>query len=300
MSSQRRYDGERTPLLQQNGQPGEPGHTRTVDFDKEGDAGNPRDWPLSRKSIQIVQIFFLALICPMASSMFAPAKAEISASFGTSKQIVLLGQSGFMIGLGTGPLFLAPMSETFGRRPLFVICLAIFTLFQIPTALSPNVATFIAVRTLSGFLGSVGVANGGGSIFDMFEVHQRAVVLGVYLVAPLFGPTLGPLLGGLIVGSLQWRWIFWTTTIVSATVTVVIYFFLYETNATTILLLRKRELEKRYPDRKFEVEGVSELSIPQKISQVITSSHDCASFANILFNRTVPVPSVSSSPNRSS
>jgi len=184
MSSKSRHGGtERTPLL-------EDGHrdssaTIQVRFDKDGDDDNPREWSSRRKTTQVVQIFFLALVCPMAASVFAPAIDQMSESFQTSKQIVLLGQSCFMFGLGTGPLFLAPMSETFGRRPLFVLNLAVFTLLQIPTALAPNVATFIASRTLSGFVGSVGVANGGGSIFDMFETHQRAMVLGVYLIAPL-------------------------------------------------------------------------------------------------------------------
>jgi MFS family permease len=184
MGRKRRHQhSERSPLLQDTSR--DHSNPIKVDFDKFGDAGNPREWSLSRKIAQVVQIFLLALICPMASSVFAPAIDQISEEFGASKQVVLLGQSTFMFGLGTGPLFLAPMSETFGRRPLFVICLALFTLLQIPTALAPDVATFIAIRTLSGLVGSVGVANGGGSIFDMFETHERAMVLGVYLVGPL-------------------------------------------------------------------------------------------------------------------
>lgn len=66
--------------------------------------------------------------------------------------------------LGIGPLILAPLSETFGRRKLYIVCFAIFSLLQIPSALSPNIACLIAMRTLSGFFGSVGIANGGGTI----------------------------------------------------------------------------------------------------------------------------------------
>ena len=243
-------------------------YTKTVQFDEDGDGGNPREWPLRRKLFQVAQIFVLALVCPMASSIFAPAIDNMAETFNTSKRIVLLGQSGFMIGLGTGPLLLAPLSETFGRRILFVLNLAVFTVVQISVALAPNVATFITFRTISGFVGSVGVANGGGSIFDMFETHQRAMVLGVYLVGPLFGPTLGPLIGGLIVGSLQWRWIFWIVMIISGAVTTFVYFFLHETNATVILQTRKKTLSSKNPDVQYEVEGVSDQSILTKVAQV--------------------------------
>lgn len=136
---------------------------------------------------------------------------------------------------------------------------------QIPTALSPNIASFIAFRALSGFFGSVGVANGGGSIFDMFDVHERAPVLGFYLTAPLVAPSIGPLLGSVIVRSLDWRWIFWCMCILAAFVTTFIYFFLYETNPVAILQARKSELQKKHPDVEYEVEGASEESIPKKI-----------------------------------
>ena len=172
--------------------------------------------------------------------------------------------------LGTAPLFLATMSETFGRRPLFVICLAIFTLIQIPTALSQNTAMFAIFRLLSGLSGSVGVANSGGCIFDMFETHERAIVLGIYLTGPLLDPTLGPLIGGPIVGSMDWRWIFWFLLIISAVVTIKIYFFLPETNATVVLQQRKKELEGRHADMEYEVHGVSNQSILQQVKQNCT------------------------------
>ena len=106
--------------------------------------------------------------------------------------------------LGIFPLVLAPMSETFGRRPVFLVNLAIFTLLQIPTALGPNIGSFIALRTLSGVSGSVGVANGGGSVSDLFQTSERATVLGYYLLGPLLGPTLGPLIGA-VSSSLTYR-----------------------------------------------------------------------------------------------
>jgi len=71
----------------------------------------------------------------------------------------------------------------------------------------------VAMRTISGFFGSrwsyaiikrteltdhtgVGIANGGGTISDMFEPSERAGIFGWYLLGPLLGPTLGPLFGG--------------------------------------------------------------------------------------------------------
>jgi multidrug resistance protein len=156
----------------------------------------------------------------------------------------LLGTTGFVIMLGVGPLILAPLSETFGRRPLYLTCFTIFSLLQIPSALTPNIETLIFVRTMAGFFGSVSIANGGGTISDMCGPGERASIFGWYLLGPLLGPTIGPLLGGVIVQRLGWRWIFWVLTIVCSVNTIAGWVFLRETYAPVILANRKKQMEK--------------------------------------------------------
>ena len=155
----------------------------------------------------IATIATMSILAPVASSMFTPGVHQIAESLGTQVTTVVGCTTGFVTMLGIGPLILAPLSESFGRRTLYLLCFTMFTLMQIPSALSPNIGTLIAMRTLSGFFGSVGIANGGGSISDMFEPGSRASIYGWYLLGPLLGPTLGPALGGIIVQRLGWRWI---------------------------------------------------------------------------------------------
>lgn len=174
--------------------------------------------------------------------MFTPGIAEIAEDLNTSPTAVIATTTGFVIMLGIGPLILAPLSETFGRRNLYLTCFSTFALLQIPAALAPNIAFLIAVRSVAGFFGSVGIANGGGTISDMFVPSERAGVFGWYLLGPLLGPTLGPLFGGFIVEHLGWRWIFWIMTIVCAVNTLAGYFFLRETYAPVILQRLARKL----------------------------------------------------------
>lgn len=176
--------------------------------------------------------------------MFTPGINEIAKDLQTTTEAVIGTTTAYVATLGIGPLILAPLSETFGRRKLYLVCFSIFTLLQIPTALSPSIAFLIFIRTLAGFFGSVGIANGGGTLSDMFEPGERAGVFGWYLLGPLLGPTLGPLLGGLIIQRLNWRWIFWVTLVLSGTNTLLGYFFLRETYAPTILAKRKSRYER--------------------------------------------------------
>lgn len=185
--------------------------------------------------------------------MFTPGIQEIADGLHTSPDIVIGATTGFVVMLGFGPLLLAPLSETFGRRTVYLICFSLFTLLQIPTALSPNIETMIALRTLSGFLGSVGIANGGGTLSDMFVPEERAGVFGWYLLGPLLGPTLGPLIGGVIVQRLGWRWVFWILAILCGVNTTSGFLFLRETYAPVLLSNRKQQREKEEGDEGHEL-----------------------------------------------
>lgn len=180
------------------------------------DESNPKAWSKKKKLVNVAIIALMAILTPLASSMFTPGIAQIAQDLRTDEQSVIATTTGFVIMSGFGPLVLAPFSETFGRRVLYIWCFAVFTVLQIGAAVSPNVGTLIGLRAVSGFFGSkpyitdvfpansagvrkyhivhvanlatgVGLANGGGTISDMYEPSQRAGVFGWYLLGPLLG-----------------------------------------------------------------------------------------------------------------
>ncbi|GAB15784.1 putative 4-hydroxybenzoate/protocatechuate transporter [Arthrobacter globiformis NBRC 12137] len=55
-----------------------------------------------------------------------------------------------LVGVGIGALFIAPLSDRFGRRRLLVACVAWFSLFTIAVVFAPNVAMFGIFRLLAG------------------------------------------------------------------------------------------------------------------------------------------------------
>ncbi|OAG09147.1 MFS general substrate transporter [Paraphaeosphaeria sporulosa] len=263
---------ERTPLLQRWSDDEDTRPTlKLLDHPDE----DPRAWPRWRKLANVGVIATIhTVVSPLASSMFTPGISEIPEDLHTSPKAVIATTTDFVILLGIGPLILAPLSETFDLRNIYLICFAIFALLQIPTALAPNIAFLIVVRSVSGFFGSVGIANGGGTISDMFIPIERAGVFGWYLLGPLLGPTLGPLFGGFIVQRLGWRWIFWVMTIVCSVNTLAGYFFLRETYAPVILTHMKHRFEgsNRADDAtNYQFEGEDLRPLRQKLAHSLAS-----------------------------
>jgi multidrug resistance protein len=259
-----RHLDEESPLLERDSEDEERSHHH-LDFDQD-DERNPRAWPRSKKLCNVAIIACMSILSPLTSSIFTPGIHQIADGLHTTPDRIIATTTGFLIMLGLGPLVLAPLSETFGRRIVYVSCFSVFTLLHIPAALSPNVAFLIAIRTISGFFRSVGIANGGGTINDMFEPSGRASVYGWYLLGPVLGPVLGPLLGGFIVERLGWLWIYWVLTFICSCNTLAGYLFLKESYAPILLARQKKKLEQECGSRAtYSYEGQDQRPLSHKV-----------------------------------
>lgn len=147
--------------------------------------------------------------------MMAPGVPEIMAEFNNSStEASTFVVSIFVLGFAFGPLLMAPLSEIYGRTPVYHICNSLFVLFMVGCALSQNVGMLMAFRFLSGFVGVAVVTCGSGSIADMVPAEQRGGAMAVWSIGPMLGPVVGPVCAGFLVEAKGWRWVFWVTTIV--------------------------------------------------------------------------------------
>jgi MFS family permease len=87
------------------------------------------------------------------------------------------------------------------------------------------------------------ISNGGGTISDMYQSHERAGIFGWYLLGPLLGPSIGPLLGGIILSKLDWPWLFWVLLIICSVTIAGAFVFLKETYTPVLLAKRKQDKE---------------------------------------------------------
>jgi multidrug resistance protein len=150
-----------------------------------------------------------------------------------------------VLGLGIGPLYLAPLSELYGRRPVYIFSFSIFAILNVGCALAPSIGALTALRLLSGMAGSAGPSLGGASIGDLFIKEERGMAQALYGLGPTFGPVLGGILGAFILeGTGTWRWLMWITAIAPAATAILCIIFLRETYAPVLLRKKARRLQK--------------------------------------------------------
>lgn len=127
----------------------------------------------------------------MASPIYAPGRAEVAASFGVSMTVSILPVSLYNLGMAFGPVIASPLSETYGRRAVYLIVLPLFALFVLGVGFSQNMAAIIVCRFLAGTFASPGVAIASATIADMFAPSDRALPLILYYSTPWMGSLMG-------------------------------------------------------------------------------------------------------------
>jgi MFS transporter, DHA1 family, multidrug resistance protein len=164
------------------------------------------------------------------------------------------------------------MSEVpqIGRNPVYIGTLAVFVLFQIPTALATNFGMLLAFRFLTGFFGSPVLATGGATIGDMFGPRRRAYPMAIWGIAAVCGPVLGPLVGGFAAEARGWTWTIWELMWLSGFSLVFQFLFLPETSSTNILYRRTVRLRKLTGNNKLtcQPELMAENMTPRDIAMM--------------------------------
>lgn len=122
------------------------------------------------------------------STSYTSGVQQISEEFGASKTVVTLGLTVYLVGLAIGSMFTAPLSEIYGRKPVCVICLALFTILIIPCALAQSVTTLLVVRFFGAFFGSVMISTAPGMVADLVDDEHRALAFSIWSIGPLNGP----------------------------------------------------------------------------------------------------------------
>ncbi|KAJ5536993.1 hypothetical protein N7513_010179 [Penicillium frequentans] len=221
-----------------------------VDWDSEDDPANPKNWSMGYTAMGIIFLSWNTLVVVLYSTSYTSATAQIEEEFGQSETIVTLGLTFYLIGLAIGSMFMAPLSEVYGRKPVCVTCMLVFTAMIIPAALAKSITTLIVVRFIGALFGSVMISTAPGMVADMVDDEHRALAISIWSIGPLNGPVVGPVIGGFVTQYLGWRWMCWIVLILSG-VGLCFALILKEPYGPTLLQKKAARLRKETGDSRW-------------------------------------------------
>ncbi|CAI7644317.1 unnamed protein product [Penicillium manginii] len=208
------------------------------------DPEHPYNW--SRAYRWYITLVASALVVCVAygSSIVTGGLGLIQEKYNVSLEIAILTCSIMVCGFAVGPLLWSPLSEIIGRRPVYIISIGLYTIFNIPCALSPNIGGLLVCRFLCGVFSSSGLSLAGGTIADIWNIEERGMAIAYFAAAPYCGPVIGPIVTGWInVGTHRLDLFFWTN-MAFAGVILILVGSIPETYAPVILKKRAARMRK--------------------------------------------------------
>lgn len=222
-----------------------------VDYDGPNDVSNPRNWSKVYKWTLMIIISGLSMTTNITVLICAPAIPQIleefhSVSVLNSTLIVTI----WNLGAAIGCLFMGPLSEIYGRRPVYNLANLLFLLCIIAETQSKNVAMIIVFRCLGG-VSTATTALNPTIVGDMFSVEERGRAQSLLSLMPLIGPAIGPIFGGYIAQAKGWRWTFGLAGITSGTFSILFFLVYRESFDGTILRKKAARMRKESNDESF-------------------------------------------------
>ncbi|KAL2832819.1 major facilitator superfamily domain-containing protein [Aspergillus cavernicola] len=198
----------------------------TLDLDPLPSASNadPYNWPTWKKVINLVLVAFHACMSTLTASII-PAYEDISVDFGVSMQRASYLTSLQIAILGGAPLFWKPLSNRYGRRPIFLISTILSLVCNVGCAKSPTYASMAACRALTAFFISPAAAIGSAVVTETFFKKERGRYMGIWTLMVTLGVPVGPLIFGFVANRAGYRWIFWVLAIINGVQFVLYIFF---------------------------------------------------------------------------
>ncbi len=144
----------------------------------------------------------------IANDMIMPGMIKVVESFHGKESDIALSLTLYLLGGASLQLFLGPLSDRFGRRPVMLTGVVLFLICTIGIAVSNSMEQFLVGRFFQGmglcFISVIGYATLQEIFSEMEAVRLISVMANVSTIAPL----IGPLLGAIIVSHYSWRFIF--------------------------------------------------------------------------------------------
>ncbi|SCW03427.1 LAFE_0G10176g1_1 [Lachancea fermentati] len=182
-----------------------------------------------RKKKFIVAISSAAcFLTPMAGLAFLPAVSTIAERFHTTGSIINVSNAIYNVFMALS-CFWAPFSDSYGRKPTFLLCMTFCVISTVLVACSQNLAMFFVFRASTAFFGTAFFSIGAQIIGDIYPPERRGGAMGWNIAGSQIGPPLGPTFGAIIVTYTTWRWIFFILAILGGIVLVLAFLFLPET-----------------------------------------------------------------------
>jgi DHA1 family bicyclomycin/chloramphenicol resistance-like MFS transporter len=162
----------------------------------------------STSPFYIVMLGLLSALPPLAIDIGLPAIPALQAAFHISIGEATRTLTMFLLGFSAGPILFGPLSDRYGRKPVLLFGLALFSLAAFACAFADQIATLLLVRLLQGVAAGAAAALPAAIIRDVFSGHAALTRQSYVALVNAVAPLVAPLIGAALLQFGSWRLIY--------------------------------------------------------------------------------------------
>lgn len=181
-------------------------------------------------------LILLSSMTALAMNIFLPSLPNMAAHFDTEYRYVQLSVAIFLATNGMLQLFVGPLADKFGRRPVILWGLGIFCFATLGCIYAPNIGIFLLFRSFQA-TAAVAMVLSRAVVRDMHTADRAASMLGYVVMGMSIVPMIAPAIGGVLGQAFGWQSTFWVLFGFGALVFAIVWFDLGETGTPSGLTL---------------------------------------------------------------
>ena len=163
-----------------------------------------------------VLLAVLGMLGPFSIDTYLPAFAGIASALGATPIEMQQTLSAYLFGFAFMNLFHGALADSFGRRPVVLWGIALFTIASAGCALSQSIGQLVFFRAVQGLSTGAGIVVSRAVIRDMFPPAQAQQVMSQVTIYFGVAPAVAPIVGGWLFVHTGWHSIFWFLALVGA------------------------------------------------------------------------------------
>jgi multidrug resistance protein len=170
----------------------------------------------NQKRLLTLLLGLATITSPLTATIYFPLLPLLSNYFHASLQSINVTLTVYIIFQALSPAIFGPLSDSLGRRPVYLLTLSLYAVANLGLALNKHsYSALIGLRALQSLGASAAFAVSYGVVADVCVPSERGRMLGPVSMALNLGACIGPVIGGWIAyKSGSFEWIFWILVIV--------------------------------------------------------------------------------------
>lgn len=174
-------------------------------------------------------LVFYEIATYLSNDAYIPALPAVAHEFITTHHMVQLTFAMWFLGGLSVQIFLGPLSDRYGRRPVILIGGVIFVISTLVCAFAFNINILLLGRYLQGAAVPSMIIAGYAAIHESLESNEAVQILAKMQSITVLAPAFGPLLGGILLTVVSWHWVFGLLAIWASFALIMLYFKMPET-----------------------------------------------------------------------